>query len=445
MTFNRNASINKLYPIFFLFLCSFKILKCQTEEDNSFSICLSNPNLLKDEGCFNNVLKFENYQLNNLAQNNKGDFIIEFTGKAENVGNSNSRIFYGLTKDENYFFPDESTYIRKFDINYDEGINDENPFIELDSSKNLFVSIKNADSIENQYLFSINSLNSMVELYDLNNNDNKYHIWSFSEFFNLREGEYLYPFSYEIFEFPQESEYIIVFIPKEIVDPNKSSAPFIIKFIFNSFENASVLKIVNFDNFENKKILNVFLMDDNNVFVILYVENEGSRRRNSKIIPPGDWLILRKTNNYKFSLQFYNNEIDRTNDIEINFNNFYLMYNGEGLFIKSLYLNNLFVVFLYYNENHDFFNLELFELKDLNLLSSISSKMAKTFQLNNNKYFDVEKSLNDFVKINYNKLAFIFISYSYNYDASGNKIKQISESKEICILIININKDNNNI
>ena len=445
MTFNRNASINKLYPIFFMFLCSFKILKCQTEEDNSFSTCLANPNSLKDERCFNNVLKFENYQLNNLAQNNKGDFIIEFTGKAENVGNPNSRIFYGLTKDENYFFRDESTYTRKFDINYDEGINDENPFIELDSSKNLFVSIKNADSIEIQYLFSINSYNSMVELYDLNNNDNKYHIWSFSEFFNLREGEYLYPFSYEIFEFPQESEYIIVFIPKEIVDPNKSSAPFIIKFIFNSFENASVLKIVNFDNFNNKKILNVFLMDDNNDFVILYVENEGSRRRNSKIIPPGDWLTLRKTNNYKFSLQFYNNEIDRINNIEINFNNFYLMYDGEGLFIKSLYLNNLFVVFLYYNENHDFFNLELFELKDLNLLSSISCKMAKTFQMNNNKYFDVEKSLNDFVKINNNKLAFIFISYSYNYDASGNKIKQISESKEICILIININKDNNNI
>jgi len=65
--------------------------------------------------------------------------------------------------------------------------------------------------------------------------------------------------------------------------------------------------------------------------------------------------------------------------------------------------------------------------------------------LTNNKYFDVEKPLNDFVKINNNKLAFIFIIYSYDYDVNGNKIKQISQSKEICILIININENNNRI
>ena len=36
---------------------------------------------------------------------------------------------------------------------------------------------------KNQYLFSINSFYSMVELYNLDNND--YYIWNFNDFFVL--------------------------------------------------------------------------------------------------------------------------------------------------------------------------------------------------------------------------------------------------------------------
>ena len=46
----------------------------------------------------------------------------------------------------------------------------ENLHFNFDVSKNLFVSIY--DNKENQYLFSINSYNSMLGLYDVNNKDN---------------------------------------------------------------------------------------------------------------------------------------------------------------------------------------------------------------------------------------------------------------------------------
>ena len=72
----------------------------------------------------------------------------------------------------------------------------------------------------------------MVELYDLNS-DNNNHIWSFKSFFNLVEGEYLSYFSYEVFELPLESAYIIVFIPNETINDKITSAIFIKKFKLN--------------------------------------------------------------------------------------------------------------------------------------------------------------------------------------------------------------------
>ena len=68
----------------------------------------------------------------------------------------------------------------------------------MQDSKNLFISFKNDK--KNQYLFSINSYNSMVELYDLNNDNNNYQVWNFNKFFNLNEDDYFYPFEFELFE-----------------------------------------------------------------------------------------------------------------------------------------------------------------------------------------------------------------------------------------------------
>jgi hypothetical protein len=105
-----------------------------------------------------------------------------------------------------------------------DGIFGENLDFKFVGSKNLFVNIDNK-----QYLLCINEYNFMVELYEVNNYDNN-KIWSFKTFFNLVKGGYLSYFSYEIFELPTDSTYIIVFIPKETEDYLMSSAIFIKKF-----------------------------------------------------------------------------------------------------------------------------------------------------------------------------------------------------------------------
>ena len=217
--------------------------------------------------------------------------------------------------------------------------------------------------------------------------------------------------------------YIIAFIPKNAVNEEVSNAIFLKKFRFKSFdENAyEELKFVSFENFKNNKILSVFLIDDDdkNTFVVLTCSANTRRRRNSKIIPPGDWLSLRKITNYDFKMKFYSNEIDELKDIKIEESSF-INYQGEELFIKSLYLDNRLVSFIYHMENEDMFYVELFELNYKGSTNYISSKILEKIKITNQ--FDINQSLNEFVKINNRKLAFIYTSSSY-----------------ICILIININ------
>ena len=273
----------------------------------------------------------------------------------------------------------------------------------------------------------------MMGLYDVSNTNNKYYYWNFNQFFNLNVDIYLSSCSYEIFELKKGLAYIIVFIPKDKINVNISRAIFIKKFGFKSFDQNAFdeLDSITFEGFENKKILSVFLIDDDNEnngennFVVLTYDEDTGRRRNSKIIPPGDWLLLRKTTNYVFNLKFYKNTITEAKDMEINDGFFATHYHGEKLFIKSFYLNDGHVAFIYYKEDVSDFYVELFKLNYKESTNYISSKTLEKSQIISDKPFSFE-SLNDFVKINNKKLAFIYTSSSYT-----------------CILIININENRN--
>ena len=204
---------------FLIFLFSFNIIKCQTPEDNLFSICNENYNTITDEFCFNKILKFENYQLNHFVKDDYGkNILVEFTEYSKN--DEKSRKLYELSSDGESIFSVDSSNTKEFKMKN----GNENLDFKFVGSKNLYVDINS-----NQYLLCINEYNFMVELYDLNS-DNNNHIWSFKSFFNLVEGEYLSYFSYEVFELPLESAYIIVFIPNETINDKITSAIFIKKF-----------------------------------------------------------------------------------------------------------------------------------------------------------------------------------------------------------------------
>ena len=102
-------------------------------------------------------------------------------------------------------------------------------------------------------------------------------------------------------------------------------------------------------------------------------------------------------------------------------------YKGEELFIKSLYINRRVVAFIYYRAGYDLFYIDLFELNYRLLARYIVYKSNRSIKMPNAQRFNFDESLNDFVKVNNKRLAFIYTSSAYT-----------------CILIININ-DNNNI
>ena len=143
--------LKNFYIFIVLFLLFFITLICDDRE-YYISYCQEdNTNLLNDENCFNNLLifKHKNYQVNNFAKNKNGDFVVEFTEYTEYDELSSSRLFYGLTKDGQNFFSNESSYNREFNIDIDEETYYENIYFNLDGiydSKSLFVSIWNSST-----------------------------------------------------------------------------------------------------------------------------------------------------------------------------------------------------------------------------------------------------------------------------------------------------------
>ena len=194
---------------------------------------------------------------------------------------------------------------------------------------------------------------------------------------------------------------------------------FIKKFRFKSFdENAyEELKSVTFQGFVNEKILSVFVMDDveEKTFFSLSCMEITRRRRISKIVSPGDVFSLRKTNNYKVNLKFYSK--DELKDFEIKDYFFASFFSEEELFIKSLYLYNGLVAFIYYRDGN--FYVDILEIKEEDSIYSIF--YYDSYEIFVTKKFDIDESLNDLVKINDERFAFIYTSSSYT-----------------CILLINI-------
>jgi len=196
----KKTSLN----FYLILLLSFLMIKSQSTRDPFANLesCLDEP-YLSNEYCFNTNIFFDSkiYQINNFAKNENGDLMLQISEQTKYGIKSTSRLFYGLTNEGRYLFKNESSYSNEFNVNIDEDTFDDNDFYHINpikDSKNLFVTIKNTPNKENKYLFSINSYNSMVELYDLNNDNNNYIIWSFHKFFNLNSDDYNFPFDYEL-------------------------------------------------------------------------------------------------------------------------------------------------------------------------------------------------------------------------------------------------------
>ena len=406
---NKNLNLYKVnfFIALLLILVNFKSSFCdgpskiyQPNPYENSGVCYDYP-YLYDEQCFNAKLTFtdKKYQAHNFAINKKGDLVIEFTEYKED-DLSSSRLFYGLTKEGRYFFSNETSYTYETNIDVDEfnywdyGLYE---YYDLHNSKSLFVSIKNDPNKENQYLFSINTFNFMVELHNLTNDNNSYLVWNFDQFFQLDHEEYVIFYEYSLFELKKESAYIIVFVPKLGVFEEMENSTFIKKFRFRSFDKDAYEELgsIQYKDYVNNFIIGTFFMDDCNTLVVISTfyykvrvpcigrRVPGTNVESSYEDPIGGVPVS------------YEEEYDEDENL-----NCFENYPDIGL---KFYTNNL--IHLNFGEDYMPLNLPIFNLAN-NYMDGIFFRAL---------YLKNKNVLSAFVTNNNYELGFILVKIDYNY------------------------------
>ena len=421
--------------ILFSFIINLTIIYCQENNICNINLTLSNNEL------FNNLLIFDNqdYQANNFIINKKGDLLLELTEYTENE-NKYSKNFHYLTKDRKFLFDNNSSYSNEYNINIEQ--NNSYNYTFNKNSISLFISIYNDININNEYLFSINHYNSLVELYNLNNDNFIYNSWDFNNFFNLDEHKYKFPYENILFELKNQSEYIIAFIPKNSIQENLLNLNFIIKFRFQSLYDNVYDEIgnVKYTNFLNHTIINVFLMDDsNNLVIISYfetIEEESTLVHEVEIEDEEIKAkrVLQTIINFNFVINFYSLDL---HDFYAKKDTGLYTYTSNQIqqgkiFFKSIYLSNFYVFFIFLENTQCF----IFELKNINIITSLNliSIIQNHRFCPNNYIFDFSKSLYDYVKITDKRIAFFY--------TSSVSFQLMEYDWILCILIINLDYDN---
>ena len=154
---NQKTKLLNINLLLFLFINFFDTYYCNIN-------CKNNPSL-SNKDCFNNILLFneKKYRAGQFATNKKGDLIIEFS--EDDGGNNKERLLYGLKRVGRYFFQNEEA-IYEFTITGAQQNGIGNYYYARYESRNIFISMDNND--DNEYLFSVSSYSSVVELHKLN-------------------------------------------------------------------------------------------------------------------------------------------------------------------------------------------------------------------------------------------------------------------------------------
>ena len=375
----------------------------------------------------NNILIFNHTKLNAGSINKNGDLIIEYYSEENYYDIPNSILYYGLSKNGRQFFSNETSYTQEKNIEIDEMIDIAGYYnnFKIYDSKSLFVSKNNDYNKKNQYLFSISSNFSIVELHDFNNNeDNNHYLWDLNDFFHLDENKYGFPYETSLFELRGDPSYIIVFVPKKIVNEQLNDLSFIKKFSFKSFNDDAYEEInsVTYNEYIDKAIIGTFFMNDLGILVTISYKNPqyvyGTCIGNQ--FPKLDYTL----NLYNENLE----PIKPIDKIKMSLKDLFGL-STEYVYFKSIYLKSKYVMFAYIT--YCYLLLELFSI-DINTEGSKIRPSNYDYMIP--LYSNINNLLSDFIKINERKLIYIF----YNYISSSG---YTDFTNELHIKIIKIKED----
>ena len=286
-----------------LFYIKFNIFLCQA--------CQRNESLLNSK-CFNNILYInENFRAGYLAKNKNGDIIVEYSTLER-------RLFYGI-KNSGKFYYDNIPYTKQFNVTILFHKNEN--FFERYESRNKFISLKDDSNKTKEYLLSISSYKSLIEIYDIENDA------LYRHFEDIIFADYIYSYQFMLLDSKINKQNIYFCIYNTALGTN-----FIEKFYFSKQETDETILINNNKNISFSsslsRIINAFLVNknDNTYICVIYV--------NSDTCNP---YIIK-----------YDSDLGNDNQINLD----YICIskcNLESWIYSSLYLKNNYAAIIYFN------------------------------------------------------------------------------------------------
>ena len=326
----------------------------------------SSPNQITKLECFNNILYFDfenrQYRAGHFAMNEKGDMIIEYSYEQY-------RLFYGLKNNGKDYFSEGTKEIEIISDTLDSNV------IKRYESTNCFVSLKNDTNKEEEYLMSISTNISILELHDFEKN--KYNIEEASLAFDSENGINSYIFQILEAKIEDSNYYFCVYILKDDSQYNITIKRFgLSNFNFDSFIEATPIPV---QITNGKRITSSIIIDYYDLIAIFYM-------RTSRI----------KAN-------FYNYDLEYKGTSEIGgYNGMSVFQYPDGLFFKSCYLYDQYIAFFYFHNEDSYFNiLFLSNESESYSLSIINSFYFSSITLMPNI------TMNEFLKIDNDRLIFL--------------------------------------
>ena len=375
---NSTSKVNFLFFIIHIFLQIKSIInQC------------SNGYCITSKDCFNNLIEIKKYyRAAQFATNKEGNMIIEYSN--DHSGMHQYRLFYGLKKNGRNYFENDNAH-KIFQIETTESHKGRY------EARNMFVYLQDDINRDKQYLFSTSSYDTITELHDIE--QGSYKVKGTLSFWNIID---IFSYQYSIIELKQNNKniYFLIFTQHEedqiqVGDKWKdySMTITIKKFAFNSYdlENYNKISTKNFTDNYNNRIVSSFLVESKNILVLFYMKTMET--------------VQKVFNGAKYAIKFYDYDLNEKNEIIISQNNITQPRSGEGVFFKGLYLKDNYAAFIYYTKGYDDTIIQF----NISTLEENSGKyyFNNKIQFNRTYGYRSDITLNEFIKINDEQLAFI--------------------------------------
>ena len=344
------------------------VSSCLDSEINSGE-CIIDNSIIKIQW-LNNIFVFDSnhFRAGHFAFNINGDMFIEYSY-------DKYRLFFGLKKNGKFYFKDNNENEIPTKMIILEGSD-----YKRYESKNIFISLKNNTK---EYLFSTGEDKTISELYNLDTNE--YKINKTQNFF----GNTLSSSVFTILDLNHNNskEYLIAYIyDKSYVLQKFNLTDFI---LYSTEKKNSESITLSFYN----RIISCYIIDSLKIIIFFYINNNNNNIYNI--------YYYYSINIYDFNFNILKNNIVITEEISKN-----SFVDNHGMFSKCLSIKDTLGFFIYYKTMYsNSLQLTIGNIDKNNYTFSVIFK--KDF---NNYSFDTSILLNDLVKINDERFAFISIS-----------------------------------